>query len=87
MSTSSRVRTSHFFHVYDFSICGVSLFGSFTSHYPAAVSSTSRCLTVPMQIFNNIAGWLPLECPHTSTVGGQHLCYLGKVIVEIIDHD
>lgn len=81
MSASSRIKTSHFFHVYDFSICGVSLFGTFTSHYPAVISSASRCLTVPMQIFNNIAGWLPLECPYTSTVGGQHLCYLGKVIL------
>lgn len=79
MSTTSRHQTSTFFHIYDFSLCDVSLFGSFTSHYPASISPASRCLTVPMQIFDNIAGWLPLECPHRSTTGGQRLCYLGSV--------
>lgn len=79
MTPSSRHITSYYFHIYDFSLCDVSLFGSFTSHYPAVISPASRCLTVPMQIFNNIAGWLPIECPYSSTVGGQRLCYLSSV--------
>ena len=80
MSTTSRSLTSTYFHIYDFSLCDISLFGLFTSHYPATISVNSRCLTVPKEIFNNIAGWLPIDCPSSSSSsGGQRLCYLGNV--------
>ena len=79
MSSSSRLKTSAFFHIYSFSICDVSLFGSFTSHYPAVISPASQCLTVPMQIFNNIAAWLKIICPSRSSSNSQNLCYLSPV--------
>ena len=53
----------YYFSVYSFSLCNTALFGSHALAYPASISTSSRCLTVPMQIFDHIAGWIPLECP------------------------
>ena len=68
-----------YFPIYSFSLCNTALFGSFTLAYPASISTTSRCLTVPMQIFNHIAGWIPLECPDSDASGHTQLCWLDKV--------
>lgn len=69
----------YYFPLYSFSICDVDLFGSFTMAYPASISTTSRCLTVPQQIFENIQGWIPMECPSNDAAGHTHLCWLGQV--------
>lgn len=72
----------YYFSLYSFSVCDTSLFGSFTISYPATISTSSRCLTVPMQIFNNLIGWLPIECPTGEGSGHTQLCWLSGVTVQ-----
>ena len=76
----------YYFSVYSFSLCNTALFGSLTLAYPASISTTSRCLTVPMQIFNHIAGWIPLECSDSDASGHTQLCWLGKVCPSLSSH-
>ncbi|KNB45454.1 hypothetical protein JH06_1155 [Blastocystis sp. subtype 4] len=76
MSGSYTTWFHYYFSLYSFSICDTSLFGPFTIAYPATISTTSRCLTVPMQIFNNLIGWLPIECPIGEGSGHSQLCWL-----------
>ena len=79
MSGSYTTWFHYYFSLYPFSICDTSLFGPFTIAYPATISTTSRCLTVPMQIFNNLIGWLPIECPIGEGSGHSQLCWLNGV--------
>ena len=76
----------YYFSVYSFSLCNTALFGSHALAYPASISTSSRCLTVPMQIFDHIAGWIPLECPDSDASGHTQLCWLGKVHVPSLSH-
>lgn len=78
MSTQSRILSTTYFSLYGFSLCGVSLLGRFSSAYPATISPASKCLAVPMQVFNNIYGWIPLKCPKDDK-DKHKLCSLGSV--------
>lgn len=76
----------YYFSIYSFSLCNTALFGSHALAYPASISTSSRCLTVPMQIFDHITGWIPLECPESDASGHTQLCWLGKVHVPLSSH-
>ncbi|KAK8802013.1 hypothetical protein WA158_006408 [Blastocystis sp. Blastoise] len=60
------------FPVYDMLLCGRYVFGSYTNVYPAYLSTTSSCLSVPKQLFNNIINWLPITCD----LSNSSYCYL-----------
>lgn len=79
MTDQSLSISSYYFHLYDFSICGHALLGTFSTHYPAIISTTSKCLSLPREVFNNLCGWLLLDCPANGTPGRDRLCYLGEV--------
>ena len=79
MTDQSISISSFYFHLYDFSICGHALLGTFSTHYPAVLSTTSKCLSVPREVFDNLRGWLLLDCPANGTPGRDRLCYLGEV--------
>lgn len=79
MTDQSISISSFYFHLYDFSICGHTLLGTFSTHYPAVISTTSKCLSVPREVFDNLRGWLLLDCPANGTPGRDRLCYLGEV--------
>lgn len=97
MSTQSRILSTTYMSIYDFSICGVSLLGRFSSAYPATISPASKCLAVPRQVFANLVGWLPLTCPGpmksvnaSKGAEGLHpqenLCWLSEVVVARRNH-
>ena len=78
MSTQSRILSTTYLSIYGFSLCGISLLGRFSSAYPATISPASKCLAVPMQVFNNIYGWIPLKCPKDNK-DKHKLCSLSSV--------
>ena len=79
MTDKSLSISSYYFQLYEIKVCGHLLFGTFSTHYPAVISTTSKCLTVPMEVFNNLRGWVLLDCPADGVGGKDHLCYLGSV--------
>ena len=78
MTDKSLSISSYYFQLYEFKVCGHQLFGTFSTHYPAVISTTSKCLTVPMEVFNNLRGWVLLDCPADGVGGKDNLCYLGS---------
>lgn len=48
--------------LFDFSLCGISLFGGITSIWPAIIDTGSSCLSLPSEFFKSLLAHVPIEC-------------------------
>ena len=54
------------FTAYSVSACGVAAVTNISSHVTAVVNTSSACLSLPAEVFDNVVNWLPLTCQPVS---------------------